>query len=120
MNVLSGKVVDGVIRVEGLDLAEGAVVTVLSAAEGEEVLLTEAEKRELIEQEVSRAVAILAMNPGLGVRIREGALNGVRRLQLPRIRCYLYYRVGADSLEVLAFWHTSLGYEPEGTGFFGL
>jgi hypothetical protein len=38
----------------------------------------------------------------------------MRRVILPRIRYYLYYRVAGDALEVMAFWHVSRGRQPYG------
>ena len=34
------------------------------------------------------------------------------RVQLRRIHYYLYFRVTGDSIEILAFWHTSRGSGP--------
>lgn len=65
-----------------------------------------------IEEELERSFALLAVQPAIGARARSSRLRGVRRIHLNRIHYYLYYRVLAESIEVLAFWHTSRGSSP--------
>jgi hypothetical protein len=43
---------------------------------------------------------------------RRGRVKGVRRVNLTRVRYYIYYRVSASFLDVLAFWHTSRAGHP--------
>jgi plasmid stabilization system protein ParE len=66
-----------------------------------------------IREDVARALQLLAAQPQLGVPARHTKAEGIRRLTLSRIRYYLYYRVSKGTLEVLAFWHTSRGREPQ-------
>ena len=68
---------------------------------------------DLFRQELSRAFELVTSEPAAGPRARDTALSGVRRLHLSRIRYHIYYRVKADELEVLAFWHSSRGASPE-------
>lgn len=65
-----------------------------------------------VRQDLDRALGLLSVDPGIGARARRAALEGVRRVTLSRIRYYVYYRVSGNTLEVLAFWHTSRGHEP--------
>lgn len=57
-------------------------------------------------------LTILVSQPGVGMPTRRGRVRGLRRVTLSRIHYYLYYRVSAGALEVLAFWHTSRGRPP--------
>jgi plasmid stabilization system protein ParE len=67
-----------------------------------------------IREELERASLLLSIQPEIGARARHVSLAGVRRLQLARIRYYVYYRVitDPDRIEVLAFWHESRGSSP--------
>lgn len=63
--------------------------------------------------ELERVLTLLALQPSLGARATNLRLRGVRRVHLPRVRYYLYYRVTAETIDVLAFWHTSRGSRPK-------
>lgn len=65
-----------------------------------------------VRQDLDRILGLLSVNPGIGARARRAKLEGVRRVTLSRVRYYLYYRGSGDALEVLAFWHTSRGRQP--------
>ena len=65
-----------------------------------------------VRQDLDRILGLLAVNPGIGARARRAKLEGARRVTLSRVRYYVYYRVSGDALEVLAFWHTSRGRQP--------
>jgi len=65
-----------------------------------------------IQEELERSFSLLSIQPGIGARARNAKLAGVRRLHLSRIHYYLYYRVSADAVEILAFWHTSREVRP--------
>ena len=47
--------------------------------------------------------------------LSPGQRGGYRRLLLPRVRYYLYFRVvdDAGAIEVLALWHVSRGTRPQ-------
>ena len=65
--------------------------------------------------ELERAFDLIATHPAIGARALNVALRGVRGVHLSRIRYHLYYRLSPSEhrIEVLAFWHTSRGTEPE-------
>ena len=65
-----------------------------------------------IRQDLAEMLAILVLQPGVGMPTRRGRVRGLRRVTLERVRYYLYYRVADGALEVLAFWHTSRGRAP--------
>ncbi len=66
----------------------------------------------LLLQELARGFELVSIQPSIGLRAQDPALSGIRRLHLYRIRYFLYYRVEGDTVEILAFWHTSRGDEP--------
>ena len=66
-----------------------------------------------VREDLDRILGLLSVNPGIGARARRAKLQGVRRVTLSRVRYYVYYRVSGDALEVLAFWHTSRGRQPQ-------
>jgi plasmid stabilization system protein ParE len=57
--------------------------------------------------ELRRALALLAMQPGIGQKVENGRLTGTRRLHLDRVRYHVYYRVTDGDLVVLAFWQSN-------------
>ena len=67
-----------------------------------------------IRSELERASPLIALQPEIGTRARNGTLAGVRRLHLARIHYDLYYRLvkALRRLEMLAFWHASRGDRP--------
>jgi plasmid stabilization system protein ParE len=59
------------------------------------------------------AFTLLTRQPGVGVKVGNTRLAGVRRLHLGRIRYFVYYRVqGNDELVILSVWHSSRGKGP--------
>ena len=58
------------------------------------------------------AFILLVRQPGVGVKVGNTRLSGVRRLHLGRIRYFVYYRVMNDELVVLSVWHSSRGKGP--------
>lgn len=67
-----------------------------------------------IQEELQRAFALIASQPGAGGRATNVKLPNVRRIFLPRIKYHLYYHVipGPDRVEVVAFWHSRRGTAP--------
>jgi plasmid stabilization system protein ParE len=67
-----------------------------------------------VREELEQAFELLAMEPRIGALARNPKLQGVRRVHLNRIRYHVYYRVrdARDTVEILAFWHSSRGSEP--------
>ena len=58
------------------------------------------------------AFKLLIRQPGVGVKVGNMRLSGVRRLHLGRIRYFIYYRVKNNELVVLSVWHSSRGKGP--------
>jgi plasmid stabilization system protein ParE len=65
-----------------------------------------------VRKDVEAAVALLAEEPGIGTRVETPRSDLVRRLYLPRVKYFVYYRVRGKTLEVVAFWHSSRGHGP--------
>jgi plasmid stabilization system protein ParE len=67
-----------------------------------------------VAEELEQAFELLATEPRIGAVARNSKLEAVRRVHLSRIRYHLYYRVRErqETVEVLAFWHSSRGSEP--------
>lgn len=57
-----------------------------------------------IRQDLQRAFNLLAVQPGIGQRVANARLAGVRRIHLDRVHHHVYYRVQGDELVVLRFW----------------
>lgn len=91
-------------------------VTRSAAAQIQEAAIWWAENRPLvpraIEEELERSFALLALQPTIGACARSEQIRGVRRIHLSRIHYYLYYRVSAGAIDILAFWHTRRGSSP--------
>jgi plasmid stabilization system protein ParE len=62
--------------------------------------------------DIHGAFALLVRQPGVGVKVGNTRLSGVRRLHLGRIRYFVYYRANADEIVVLSVWHSSRGTGP--------
>ena len=65
-----------------------------------------------VREELARATALIALQPGLGAPATNVRLSGVRRLLLSRIGYWIYYRANRTDIDVLAFWHVSRGSRP--------
>ena len=50
------------------------------------------------------AVALLAVEPGIGTKVLTARTDTIRRLYVARIRYFVYYRVRGQYLEVVALW----------------
>ena len=70
---------------------------------------------DLLEFELQRGFDLIRNEPGVGAPASSKlAIPELRRLHLPRVRYSIYYRsAGADTIEVLAVWHTSRGSMPQ-------
>lgn len=60
-----------------------------------------------VRKDVEAALALLAQEPSIGTKVETPRPQVVRRLYLPRVKYFVYYRVRGDVLEVVAFWHAS-------------
>jgi len=67
-----------------------------------------------VRQDVAEMLALLSIQPGTGASPRRSRVRGVRRVVLPRVRYYLYYRVSGRFLQVLSFRHMSRSRQPYG------
>jgi len=65
-------------------------------------------------EEIERAFTLVCSLPFVGEPISHSRRKGVRRLLLGRVHYHLYYQVSteAETVEVLALWHTSRGSKP--------
>jgi plasmid stabilization system protein ParE len=62
---------------------------------------------DLFAVELSGMIGVLVDAPGLGASAVDPRLGQVRRVLLRKTRYHVYFRVMADSLEVLAVWHAN-------------
>ena len=68
-----------------------------------------------LRNDLEKASALLAIQPGIGARALNATLPGVRRVHLSRVRYDSYYRVIEEPIkrvEILALWHSSRGTDP--------
>jgi plasmid stabilization system protein ParE len=59
-----------------------------------------------IRDDLRAALDLLQVQPGIGQKVENPRLAGVRRLQLDRVHRHIYFRVHGEELVVLAFWHS--------------
>ncbi len=60
-----------------------------------------------LREDLKAAFKLLLRQPGIGVKVSNSRLAGVSRLNLGRIRYFLYYRVKTEELAILSLWHAS-------------
>lgn len=60
-----------------------------------------------IRLDLEAALGVLVEQPGIGTKVATSRPEVVRRLYLPRVRYFVYYRVNGKYLEIVAFWHAS-------------
>jgi plasmid stabilization system protein ParE len=65
-----------------------------------------------VRDELEQAVALLRVQPYVGSIAASTRAKGVRRIHLSRIHYFLFYRVQAGRVDILALWHTSRGVGP--------
>ena len=68
-----------------------------------------------LSDELVRTLDLIARQPGVGLPATNVRLSGVRRILLPRVGYFLFYRVAPRRhlVEVLAFWHARRGSSPK-------
>jgi len=54
---------------------------------------------------LDEAFALLREQPAVGQIVRRTRRPGVRRLLMPRIHYYLYYRVSEQMIFIVSLWH---------------
>ncbi len=67
---------------------------------------------DLFVNELERVLAAIVLMPTLGTPAKSARVPGVRRALLRRTQYHLYFRVRAETLEVLAVWHATRGTGP--------
>ena len=67
-----------------------------------------------LSEELVRTLDLIARQPGVGLPATNVRLSGVKRILLPRVGYFLFYRVAPRKqlVEVLAFWHAKRGTGP--------
>ena len=60
-----------------------------------------------VRKDVEAALALLVEEPGIGTKVETPRSDVVRRLYLPRVKYFIYYRARDRFLEVVALWHSS-------------
>ena len=65
-------------------------------------------------RDLRQAMRLIAVQPNAGRTVKGAGFESVRRVHLTRVRYHLYYRLNPedDTVEILAFWHSSRGSEP--------
>jgi plasmid stabilization system protein ParE len=59
---------------------------------------------EAVRRDLERTLKLLVLQPGIGQRVTNARLPGVRRIQIDRVHHHIYYRVIGNELVVLRFW----------------
>ena len=68
-----------------------------------------------LSDELVRTLELITVQPGVGLPALNARLSGVRRVLLPRVGYFLFYRVVTERqlVEILAFWHAKRGSGPK-------
>jgi plasmid stabilization system protein ParE len=59
-----------------------------------------------LEDDLNDAFTLLLENPYIGIPYRTRG-GRARRLLLPRVRYYIYFRLTDDRITILSLWHSS-------------
>jgi plasmid stabilization system protein ParE len=67
-----------------------------------------------VREEIERVSALIAYHPGLGARVGNLKLSGVRRIFIERLHYHVYYRVigSPEYIEIVAVWGSRRGTPP--------
>ena len=65
-----------------------------------------------IQEDLEHTLKILVVQPGIGQRVANARLVGVRRIHIDRVHHHVYYRVHAGELVVLRFWPSQRHKQP--------
>jgi plasmid stabilization system protein ParE len=68
---------------------------------------------EILEQDLSEALKMLSIVPGIGKPYPSGPFPGVRRLYLERLMSHLYYTYDEREVVIRALWHARRGSGPD-------
>ena len=63
-----------------------------------------------LDDDIDAVIALLRRNPAIGQPVLLS--TPARRVWMPRIRFFLYYRYDDDLIEIIALWHGSRGSLP--------
>lgn len=66
-----------------------------------------------IRVDFQEAKVLLSRQPGVGARSSTARYPDLRRLYLSRVRYHVYYRVRAEEIVIVAFWHARRGSGPD-------
>lgn len=66
-----------------------------------------------IRNDLRATLEALVEQSGIGTKVENTRNQEVRRVNLTRIRYFMYYRVKGSYLEIVAFWHESRGRIPK-------
>lgn len=66
-----------------------------------------------LRDDLNTALALLAKQPGIGLRVANARTPDVRRVHLGRVRYFVYYRVRNETLTVLSVRHSSRDPDPK-------
>ncbi len=93
-------------------IVRSAAKAIAEAADWWQVNRTKAP--EAFMEDLDSALHLIALQPNIGAKAKNMKLVDVRRIHLSRVHYYLYYRIKhtSSSMEILAFWHSSRGSEP--------
>ena len=68
---------------------------------------------EILDQDLSGALQMLSIAPGIGQPYSKSPINGVRRLYLERLMSHVYYTYDQREVVVRALWHARRGAGPD-------
>jgi len=68
---------------------------------------------EILEQDLSEALKMLSIVPGIGKPYSSAPFPGVRRLYLERLMSHLYYTHDEREIVIRALWHARRGSGPD-------
>lgn len=66
-----------------------------------------------VRKDLERTLKLLVFQPGIGQRVANARLAGVRRIQIDRVHHHVYYRVLGNELVVLRFWPSQRLKQPQ-------
>ena len=70
------------------------------------------DQRHLFEGELSDALNLLALLPGIGTPYESSPLPGIRRLYLDKVACHLYYSYDDEQVIIKSLWGARRGRGP--------
>lgn len=68
---------------------------------------------EILSTDLTAALEMVSIAPGIGSPYRQSPIFGVRRLYLGRLMSHLYYTFDEREVVIRAFWHARRGAGPD-------